>query len=928
MNHFFRMTALCCTAIGQPYVISTYAGAGPPGAVANFSALGSINAVAVDSAGNLFLALPDYHMVVRRDASTGLLTIVAGRGTAGYTGDNGPATSAQLTYPNGLALDVAGNLYIADGSNSVVREVSNGIITTIAGTGESGFSGDGGLATGAMLRQPTGLAVDANSNLYIADSQNSRIREVSNGIITTIAGNGNEVPPATVINGLPATSSPLLLPMGVAVDASGDVYISDYIQPNILKVSGGIITIVATAVPAAAGIAVDSKGNLFVAVSANSTVDMISNGVVTVIAGVDIAGFSGDGGPAIDARLNAPQGVAVDGSGNVYIADSNNMRVRKVSSGIITTVAGAGSGGLAGDGGPPANAQLFAASAIAQDSSGNLYMADTGNNAIREVSGGVITTIAGNGMPGYTGDGGPPANSQLRAPAGVAVDAVGNLYIADTGNRVIRKISNGVITTLSSSSLLASPSAITIDTSGNLYVAATSACEVLLPGTLMFSGTTSAILKISNGAVTTIASSFCNGNQPLAVGVAVDSSGSLFYTQGSSVYELANGASTVVAGAGTGFSGDNGPAVSAQLSAPSGLAVDSSGSLWISDTGNQRIRKVSNGIITTIAGTGPPSLQGLPTFGGDGGPALAAQLDNPEGMVVSPTGQLFFADTGNNRIRLLTPTGGCSTNVSINSTQMVSIGGNLAVTIQTATSCAWSVSNLPSWITATPASGTGPAAVTLAIAVNFGPQRLATFSVGTQSFTITQASATYTITGQVTLNGQPLAGVLISLEVAFRSPSTGNSGRSSWGWPTRSAISSARMTGLEKEGVNVSEGSRVPCADATLPGVLAAEKRQFRELTRPGCASRPAWMDIRIKHAQQLRDVVRRMERSGTWANSGASRPLSAASATSLPIADILIMMEDDTRRRSSDTRQALTVALVKPDRGACWNHATNSFRP
>jgi hypothetical protein len=154
------------------------------------------------------------------------------------------------------------------------------------------------------------------------------------------------------------------------------------------------------------------------------------------------------------------------------------------------------------------------------------------------------------------------------------------------------------------------------------------------------------------------------------------------------------GASTLIAGASTGFSGDDGPAVSAQLSTPSGLAVDSSGSLWISDTGNQRIRKVSNGIITTIAGTGPPALQGLPTFGGDNAAALAAQLDNPEGIVVLPGGQVFSRTPGDNRIRLLTPSGCCSANVSVNSTQMVSVGGNLTVAIQTATSCAWSTSKL------------------------------------------------------------------------------------------------------------------------------------------------------------------------------------------------------------------------------------------
>lgn len=748
-------------------MIGTFAGGGlPRNASANLAGLGTVEAVAVDSSGNLYLALPDYHIVVRDDMSTGILTLVAGNGTAGYSGDNGAATSAQLSYPSGLAVDAAGNLYISDVAKDVVRKVSNGEITTVAGTGAYGFTGDGGPAASAKLAEPHGLAIDGNQNLYIADSGNLRIREVSNGTITTVAGDGQ---PSPIVDGVPATSSSVFLPVGVAVDSGGNLYISD--NSGIRMVHDGIISTLASGIRAW-GIAVDAKGNLYTADYGQQTVHMTADGAVTVVAGNGIAGVSGDGLAATKAELNGPAAVAVDASGNLYIADSKNMRVRMVSSGIISTVAGAEH--RAGDGGPPAAAQFYSPSGIAFDSSGNLYIADTYNHVIREVSGGTINTIAGTGAAGFTGDGGPATSAELNGPMGIAVDAAGNVYIADTGNAAIREISNGVITTIvkiqaPGVTQPASPSALALDASGNLYIAATYSFTGYSPfpgGPIQVCGYE--LLRLANGATTKVGEGRCipaNPSQILpTLGLATDSKGNLFVADGiSSVYEIANGAMIHIAGAGVGFAGDNGPAQTAQLSSPSGVAVDSSGDIWIADTANQRIRKISKGMIATVAGLGPPPLQGLPTFGGDGGPAIAAQLSNPQAILVNSDGEVLFADTGNDRIRVLIPSNSCASAVNLNSYQIAGAGGSLTTDIQTPASCSWTISNLPQWIKAAGVSGVGSATITLSVAANPGPQRVATIAIAGQNITITQGPAIYTVSGQITFNGQPLPGVDVAL---------------------------------------------------------------------------------------------------------------------------------------------------------------------
>jgi uncharacterized protein (TIGR03437 family) len=581
------------------------------------ASLSSLNNVAVDGAGNV-LFTDRHHAVLRLDAKTGVLTLVAGNGTPGYSGDNGPATSAQLNNPRGVAVDAAGNLYIADQQNNRIRKVSNGVISTVAGNGTPDFGGDNGPATSAQLSFPDGVAVDSAGNLYIADG-GVRIREVSNGVITTVAGNG--VHGYGGDNG-PATSAQVVT-TGVAVDSTGNLYIADLYNSRIRKVSKGVITTVAgngvygysgDNGPATSaqlgepfGVAVDAAGNLYIADTLNARVRQVSNGVITTVAGgVNVVS---DSGPATGAQLAEPKGVAVDAAGNLYIADYD--RIRKVSSGMIATVAGGGN--VVSDNGPATGAQLAQPYGAAVDSAGNLYIADLGNRLIRKVSNGVVTTVAGGGS--VLGDNGPATGAQLTWPGGVAVDAADNLYIAEQGSSRIRKVSNGVIATVAGD------------------------------GTWGYGG--------DNGPAT---SAQLSGPW----GVAVDSAGNLYIadTRNNRIRKVSNGVITTVAGNGTpGFSGDNGPASNAQLNGPSGVAVDAAGNLYIADSGNYRIRKVSNGVIATVAGSGVTSPAGGGGFSGDYGPATSARLNNPSGVAVDSAGNLYIADTGNDRIRVLIPSG-------------------------------------------------------------------------------------------------------------------------------------------------------------------------------------------------------------------------------------------------------------------------------
>ena len=337
-----------------------------------------------------------------------IITTLAGTGIWGSSGDGGAATSAQLAGPYGVTVDISGNVYIADSMNNKIRMVtSTGFIATIAGTGEQGDSGDGGAATSAQFNYPSGVSVDISGNLYIADQNNQKIRMVtSTGIITTIAGTGVY---GSSGDGGAATSAQMAYPIGVSVDISGNVYIVDYNKIRIVT----------------------------------------SKGIITTFAGTGTRGSSGDGGAATSAQLYSPTGVSVDISGNVYIAVSWNHKIRMVNStGIITTFAGTGaqgsSGNSNGNGGAATSAQLSTPTGVSVDISGNVYIADTYNHQIREVtSTGIITTIAGGGDgSGGDDDSGAATSAQLNWPIAVSVDISGNVYIAD-GDKIQRVAPRG-----------------------------------------------------------------------------------------------------------------------------------------------------------------------------------------------------------------------------------------------------------------------------------------------------------------------------------------------------------------------------------------------------------------------------------------------------------------------------------------------------
>jgi NHL repeat len=617
--------------------------------------------LAVDNAGNIYVA-DNGNYRIRKISAGGIITTVAGNGTAGFFGDGGPATNAQLSPVFGLAIDVAGNLLIADsGANRIRRLTPDGNIATVAGTGACGFSGDGGPAIAAQLCGPEGMAADSAGNVFVADAGNSRVREVfPDGGIATIAGRG--VPDYTDLGDCspagddgPATSATVCMPGDVAVDHAGNVFVANYDgwaevgAPTVRKISpGGSIATVAgltcsvdpwplcydvpglgsaatkTYLGGPLGLAVDNAGSLIVADDSGPQqyalpdrphiLKVSPDGAIAILVGNGQPTFSGDGGPATRAQLATPEGVAVDAGGYLFIADYANDGIRKVApDGIITTVAGIGIFGDSGDGGPATSAEL-APFRLAADSVGNLFFFDIPNRSIREITpdgiihtviyvggndyfvaldhardlfiadptntfyaiaeispGGTIHTVAGaandgcgtyNGCSGFLGDGGPAVGARLVGPQGVAVDTGGNIFIADTNDNRIRKVT-------------------------------------------------------PDGIITTVA-----GNSPAGPNPGI---------QG-------------------GFSGDGGPAIDAQLSFPTDVAVDGAGNFYIADYGNNRIRKVSQeGIITTIAGNG---IQG---YSGDGGPATRASLSEPSALAVDSAGNIYVADTGNNAIRVLRP---------------------------------------------------------------------------------------------------------------------------------------------------------------------------------------------------------------------------------------------------------------------------------
>jgi sugar lactone lactonase YvrE len=608
-------------------------------------------AAAVDTSKNVYIVDAGNCVIRKVTAATGIISTIAGQlHSCGYSGDGGPATSAQLGFPLGVALDSSGNLYIADAGSQRIRVVSaaTGNITTLAGNGTPGYSGDGGAAISAELDEPASVALDAAGNVYIADSGNFRIREVtaSSGIINTIAGDGTN---GFSGDGGPATSAAIGDVTGIAADSAGDVFLADQnnqVVREVFKSTGIINTIAGNYLlslgnggysgdggPATSallnfptGVAV-SGSSVYIADSGNYRVREVTGGIINTVAGDGSGTYSAFPVAAIHATLDNPSMATVDASGNLYIADTWNNVIRKINtSGVISTLAGNGQGGYSGDGGPATSAQLFLPGKAVADSAGDLYIADTFNCVVRKVTAatGDISTIAGQenigGISGcgYAGDGGPATSAQIFQPRGLTLDAADNVYIADTVNCLIRKItaSTGIISTIvgnytsrcsysgdggpATSAQLNDPEDVALDSAGNLYIADSFNNVVRVVN--------------SSGIITTFAG---NGTG----------------------WGTGNG----------GFSGDGGPATAAELWRPVGIAVDAAGDVLIDDSENVRIRWVDKqGIIYTIAGNGNYGASG------NGGAATSATLSSSFGVAVGVSGNIYITDSGNNLIRKVT----------------------------------------------------------------------------------------------------------------------------------------------------------------------------------------------------------------------------------------------------------------------------------
>ncbi len=578
------------------YSIQTVAGSPTPGDGNNalLALFSQTEGITVDGAGNVYVADAGDNRV-RKITPAGAILTVIGTGVPGFSGDGGPGSAAQLSHPYGLAMDRSGNLFIADLGNGRVRKFdARGQISTVAGGGSTP-PGSGGPATSAKLTAPRNLAVDADGTLYISDFGAHVVLRISPaGVMTAVAGNGKA---GYAGDGGAAAAAQVSSPAGLALDRSGALYLADSGNNRIRRIFGQSISTVFL-ITGPTGIAVNPAGTLYVAAGS----------------------FTGTTAHAL-LSTTAVQDIATDSMGNLYLTGGPFVRVLSAA-GKLTTIAGSGASPYyGGDGGPAASARLHSPSSIVRDDLGNWYISDTGNHRIRKIdTAGVVTTYAGNGEAGITGDGGLATLAELNAPGCLALDSRQNLYAADTGNNSVRKISPaGIIVTVADQLKL--PRCLAVDANDNLIVADT--------------GNNRIVQIAPGGAVIPVTDSLG------PVGLAMDAAGVLYIAESSRVAK---------------WTGTDGYSVVADgLNAPGGLAINGDGAVLVSETGGNRIRMLgAGGSRAIIAGTGAAG------FAGDGGAAVSAQLSAPMGLAVDSSGTVYFTDAGNHRIRTLTPPAGAA----------------------------------------------------------------------------------------------------------------------------------------------------------------------------------------------------------------------------------------------------------------------------
>ena len=796
-------------------------------------------AMARDSSGNLYV-VNDNGVIYKVTAGLGVpssMSIFAGNNTAGFSPNGTLATASLLYEPIGAAVDAAGNFYFSDQNNCVVREIvaASGVMNIVAGTAQvCNYSGDGGQATSAELSFPQEVALDGAGNLYIADIGNAIVRRVNltSGIITTYAGTPGSAGFPT--NNVPATSTTLNGPIALAVDAGGNLFIADQNADVVCRVDatsknitivagtgalgfsgdGGPATSATLQVPE--GVAVDSAGNLYIADSENARIREVFSPTnpntpnqITTIVGNGTFGFNGDGA-ATSIELTNPFGLFVDPpSGNLWIADfwSDRVRMYNATTKVVSTVVGSGA---VGDGGPATSASLYYPRNPALDTGGDLYLVDAQNNRVREISAAdqTISTVVGTGIPCARpalpcGDGGPAAEASLFMPRTVTIEPSGTLLVADDGDNRIREVdgSTGIITTIvGSGNLCAAPFSTCGDGGPALSASLNDARGAVLDsaGNLYFvDAQDNRVREVdTSGTITTVAGNGPDGNAPVGcipagnlsgdggpavnatldcpLGLDIDASGNLYVadTDNNVIRRIDTGTPriiTPIAGTGAaGHSGDGSLATSALLNTPDRVSVNGAGNFFISDSGNNRIRRVdgTSKIITEFAGTGNFA------FGGDGGPAVSASFATPVGVVVTPEGNMYVGDVFNNRIRkvLLNPNIALSSTTAAFANQPINASATLPVTLTNSGDAPLAISDIAitegAFSLATSANPCPAAPATLAIGaaceleIAFEPTQ---FIAYTGTVTITDNAPTAGSVQTITLSGMGAASLTVTV---------------------------------------------------------------------------------------------------------------------------------------------------------------------